>query len=430
MAKSLSAAESRRLGAPQASTPNNGVATLRTMLASAEFWDEKAEPAAGGEVDTGEQDLELLRRENAELRAHIQELCRRQEESGAGGDQGWEERQREFEGLLEEKSEVIRSLHQKIQELQARPTAPPLTPREDELIALSDELERMLRGMPALSRQVFELRLQGYHLDEIAAATRRSVRSVSRVLDSIKQELERGKKYSEKEAVEIVIQIAQALQHAHRRGLIHRDIKPANIILTPDGIAKLADLGMARETEDKALARAERGMTIGTPFYIAPEQIRGIEDVDDRADIYSLGATLYHMVTGQPPFPGSKVDEVLKAQLETELTPPDHLNEQLSAGLGEVVEFMMAKERSRRYRHTEDLIIDLECLLNGEPPKLVRQRIQAATLRGLAEGEAEDGDRPPSHISDKSNLTLWITVLAVLLGLSVVLNLVLMLIRV
>src|SRR5207244_4514018 len=138
----------------------------------------------------------------------------------------------------------------------------------------------------------------------------------------------------------------------------------------PDRVAKLADLGMSRDTGDTALARAEKGMTIGTPFYIAPEQIRGREDVDVRADIYALGATLYHMVTGQPPFPDEKVDEVLDAHLNRELTPPDHLNLALSAGLGEVVEFMMAKDRRKRYPTPDDLILDLECLLHGEPPKL------------------------------------------------------------
>ena len=246
---------------------------------------------------------------------------------------------------------------------------------------------------------------------------------------TIKQELEKGKIYGEREAVEIVIQIAQALQHAHRRGLIHRDIKPANIILTPDGIAKLADLGMARETEDAALARAERGMTIGTPFYIAPEQIRGIEDVDSRADIYSLGATLYHMVTGQPPFPGTKVDAVLKAQLEQELVPPDHLNVALSAGLGEVVEFMMAKDRAQRYRAPDDVILDLECLLNGEPPKLARQRIEATTLKGLAEGEAEeeDDESQPGPPGEGVPVFVWVGILATVLLASILLNVVLLL---
>jgi serine/threonine-protein kinase len=246
---------------------------------------------------------------------------------------------------------------------------------------------------------------------------------------TIKEELGKGKIYSEAEAVEIVLQIAQALEHAHRRGLIHRDIKPANIILTAEGIAKLADLGMARERADRELARAEKGWTIGTPFYIAPEQIRGREDIDSRADLYSLGATLYHMVTGQPPFNYPKSDAVFEAHLNEELTPPDHRNTSLSSGLGEVVEFLMAKNRSQRYRTPADLIIDLECLLNGEPPKLARQRIAASALQGLAEGEIdeeEEDERRPLFSREGIPL-LWAGVLAGVLALSLLFNLVLLL---
>src|SRR5688572_4931642 len=119
---------------------------------------------------------------------------------------------------------------------------------------------------------------------------------------TIKEELEKGKIYEEAEAIDIVLQVARALQSAHRRNLIHRDIKPANIVLTKDGTAKLADLGMARATTDEAHIQKEKGLTMGTPHYMAPEQIRGKSDVDSRADIYSLGATLFHMVTGRPPF--------------------------------------------------------------------------------------------------------------------------------
>jgi len=244
---------------------------------------------------------------------------------------------------------------------------------------------------------------------------------------TIKAELEGGKVYSEREAVSIILQIAQALQHANRRQLIHRDVKPANIILTRDRTAKLADLGMAREADDYAMARAERGMTIGTPFYIAPEQIHGREDVDCRADIYSVGATLYHMVTGQPPFPGTKVDAVLRAQLEQELTPPDHLNTALSAGLGEVVEFMMAKDRRQRYQTPDDLVIDLECLLNGEPPKLARQKIRTATLVELAQGETDDesDSKTPARASSLVP-SWWAALLAILLAVSMLVNLVLL----
>lgn len=241
---------------------------------------------------------------------------------------------------------------------------------------------------------------------------------------TIQQELDEGKVYEEREAIELVLQIAQALQHANRRQLIHRDIKPANIILTPERVAKLADLGLARGTTDRALAKAERGLAIGTAYYIAPEQIYGQEDLDCRADIYSLGATLYHMVTGQPPFPGEKIEEVYTAHLERELTPPDHLNTKLSAGLGEVVEFMMAKDRGQRYRSPDDLILDLECLLAGEPPKLARQRIQATTLAELSQGEAADDEADGAR---SWNQLPWTAILGVLLGLSVLINVVLFL---
>jgi serine/threonine-protein kinase len=245
---------------------------------------------------------------------------------------------------------------------------------------------------------------------------------------AIKADLEAGKVYPEKDAVEIVVQIAQAIQHASRRGLIHRDVKPANIILTADGIAKLADLGLARATADDALARREKGMAIGTPFYIAPEQIVGREDVDFRADIYSLGATLYHMVTGRPPFYYKDVDKVFQAHLDEPLTPPDHINQRLSAGLGEVVEFMMAKDRGERYRTPDDLIIDLECLLNGEPPKLARQRIGAGTLQALAEGETEEPNRRRARRPPEPPGVpwVWVAVLGGLLGLSVLVNLILL----
>jgi serine/threonine-protein kinase len=244
---------------------------------------------------------------------------------------------------------------------------------------------------------------------------------------TIDQELRAGKVYCEREALEIIIQIAQALDHAHRRQLIHRDIKPANIILTTDGIAKLADLGLARQAVGDALAPEEKNLVVGTPFYIAPEQIHGRTDIDVRADVYSLGATLYHMVTGQPPFPGTLVNAVLEAHLNCELTPPDHINTNLSGGLGEMVEFMMAKDRNKRYASVRDLIIDLECLLAGEPPKLARQHIEARLLAELGKGEADEDDEPRRmrHRSYDTRLQIWIWIMGILLGISVLVNLVL-----
>ena len=107
---------------------------------------------------------------------------------------------------------------------------------------------------------------------------------------TIKDELEKAKKYEEKTALRIVMSVAEALKHAHERGLIHRDIKPENVILTKDGNVKLADLGLARLTSDEKWAMSEAGMAIGTPYYISPEQVRGQVDVDIRADIPTASA--------------------------------------------------------------------------------------------------------------------------------------------
>jgi serine/threonine-protein kinase len=216
---------------------------------------------------------------------------------------------------------------------------------------------------------------------------------------NIKQELDKGKVFDEKEALRIILQVAEAMDHAHQKGLIHRDIKPENIMMMKDGTAKLADLGLARLTADDAWAQSEKGIAIGTPYYISPEQIRGAVDVDIRADIYSLGATLYHMVTGRVPFPGKTPGEVMQRHLRAKLTPPDHVNTTLSGGLGQVVETMMAKDRNVRYTMPQDLIIDLKNLVQGKPPMLAGQSLTASVMVQLAEGDAgeslfEDDDLP------------------------------------
>ncbi len=242
---------------------------------------------------------------------------------------------------------------------------------------------------------------------------------------TIRELLQAGKVYGEHEAVEIAIQIAQALAHASRRGLVHRDVKPANIVMTGEGIAKLADLGMARTAADDAeLRRKERGLTIGTPYYMSPEQVEAREDIDTRSDLYSLGATLYHMVTGRPPFEG-KGEEVYEKHLHEALTPPDHINQELSGGIGEVVEVLMAKDRNQRYQTPDDAVIDLECLLAGQPPKLARRKIEASTLAALTEGEE---DRPArTGPGGPPNGWIWISVLGGVLALSLLFNLILLL---
>ena len=207
---------------------------------------------------------------------------------------------------------------------------------------------------------------------------------------TVKDDLDKHKVFEEKAALEIVMAVALALKHAHQRGVIHRNIKPANVILTEDGGVKLADLGLARLTADEKWAMAEAGMAIGTPYYISPEQVRGQVDVDIRTDIYSLGVTLYHMVTGCVPYGGDTPSEVMRKHVDKNVTftPPDHINTKLSAGIGMVVETMMAKNRDNRYRNPDDLILDLKCLIQGESPMIAAQNPD--TLALLVKGEADD----------------------------------------
>jgi len=213
-------------------------------------------------------------------------------------------------------------------------------------------------------------------------------------------DLSAGKIFSEQEAIDIVMQVANALAHAHSRGLIHRDVKPKNIVIDKSGVVKLADMGLARETSDVELARMEAGKAYGTPYYIAPEQIQGRIDIDGRADIYSLGATFYHMVTGRVPFMADDPNEVMKKHLREQLVPPDHINTSLSAGVSEIIEVMMAKRREDRYHNVEELLEDLKAVREGQAPLRAHRRFDFEALEQLEEGEdieAEEQTEAPGE---------------------------------
>jgi serine/threonine-protein kinase len=188
-------------------------------------------------------------------------------------------------------------------------------------------------------------------------------------------------------------------------------------------------MGLARVADDPSIAQKEAGRAFGTPYYISPEQIRGEVDVDFRADIYSLGATLYHLVTGRVPFDGPSPQAVMMKHLKEPLVPPDHINTTLSAGLGEVVEVMMAKDRDHRYASTSDLLLDLEAIQAGQPPLQARQQIKAAVLKGLAteakqqgEGQEAQAEVAGDEESLPRNYTTVIIILSAALAFSVILN--------
>ena len=232
------------------------------------------------------------------------------------------------------------------------------------------------------------------------------------------EDLAKNKVFDEADAIDIVAQVARALAHAHARGLIHRDVKPKNIMINSAGVVKLADMGLARATDDVKLAESEAGKAYGTPYYIAPEQIRGEVDIDGRADIYSLGVTLYHMVTGRVPFEASTPSEVMKKHLKEPLIPPDHINTTLSAGIAEVIEVMMAKQKKLRYSTAEELLTDLDAIRKGEPPLQARRKFNVDSLRQLQEGASIDME-PKEKVYHEDTITryrVWVLLLTAVIA--------------
>jgi eukaryotic-like serine/threonine-protein kinase len=236
------------------------------------------------------------------------------------------------------------------------------------------------------------------------------------------------RRYSESDAIDIAIQIAEALLHAHEKGLVHRDVKPKNIMVTKSGVAKLADLGLARAISDREAAEAEAGKAFGTPYYISPEQVRGEINVGAPADIYSLGATLYHMLTGSVPFDGKNPSAVMHKHLKADLVPPDHVNQRLSGGISEIIEMMMAKNPRERYQTCKDLLIDLRAVKTKQSPPIAHRGFAEVELASLAKAEAAAvgemaQDKTPVPMVRRS----YLLALAIALGVSLVGNVVLLL---
>src|ERR1035437_426353 len=167
------------------------------------------------------------------------------------------------------------------------------------------------------------------------------------------------------QSLDLIRQVAEALDYAHRNKVIHRDLKPANILVTDDGRAKITDFGIA-----KVLAREGVARTIGimgTPSYMSPEQVRGGE-IDARTDVFSLGIMIFTMLTGQKPFAGNTAAVMFKIVYE-EPAVPSSVNAQLTPAHDFVVKKCLAKDRNQRYSSVRELLGDLDDLQHGRSPR-------------------------------------------------------------
>src|SRR5262249_39131104 len=170
-----------------------------------------------------------------------------------------------------------------------------------------------------------------------------------------------------RQAAEWMVPLALAMDAAHRAGIVHRDLKSANILFTADGIPKITDFGLAKRLEMDE-GQTHTGQVMGTPSYMAPEQARGeTKNVGPTADIYALGAILYDMLTGRPPFKGTSAIETVKQVIEAEPVSPSRIQFRVPRDLETICLKCLQKEPRKRYATARELAEDLNRYLSGEP---------------------------------------------------------------
>jgi serine/threonine protein kinase len=186
------------------------------------------------------------------------------------------------------------------------------------------------------------------------------------------------------DAVNYIDQVLNALSYAHRQKVIHRDIKPANMMLTPEGVVKLMDFGIARSGGDRALTMT--GTTMGSLYYMSPEQVKG-QATDERSDLYSVGVSLYEMVTGERPFRADSDYSLMAAQLQQMPKPPIEIRSDLPAALNEIILMSIAKDPAQRFQSADAFRNALKSI-SGTLPTAIPATSQSAAASRISSASA------------------------------------------
>jgi formylglycine-generating enzyme required for sulfatase activity/predicted Ser/Thr protein kinase len=236
---------------------------------------------------------------------------------------------------------------------------------------------------------------------------------------SLEDLLKQNKRFSLDEIVQLFSQIGAALDYAHQKGIVHRDIKPANILVDQNQKVTLVDFGIARTASS---TMTQTGMFMGTPRYMSPEQISG-KKVDNRSDIFSLGAILYELLTQCNPFEGESITTVIYKIMHAQLRPVSDFNKKLPRGIDGVVRKALARDADSRYRTCRELLLDLKKYALAESKadtvKEGRGKGQETQMLDLPEME-------PAAASGKNRRPLFIVLLAMIAVLAVIMGIILL----
>jgi serine/threonine-protein kinase len=177
-----------------------------------------------------------------------------------------------------------------------------------------------------------------------------------------------GNPQAPRQAAQLIETLARAMHFAHQQGIAHRDLKPANILMTPDGVPKISDFGLAKRLEEGDSSQTKSGSILGTPSYMAPEQARGdVRKVGPLSDLYALGAILYELLAGRPPFQGASAMDTVTRVTRDEPVPPTRLQPKIPLDLETICLKCLQKEPARRYADCFEFAEDLQRFLAGEP---------------------------------------------------------------
>ncbi len=197
----------------------------------------------------------------------------------------------------------------------------------------------------------------------------------------------------------LVLDAARGLEYAERKGVVHRDIKPDNLMISEDWVVKIGDLGIAQKTTPDGSANQEEGIS-GSPYYIAPEQAMG-RPIDTRADIYALGVTFFEMLSGEPPFTGNTMREIVLKHVREDVPDIRKLNADVAPEVAAVITRMTQRDPEQRYLRAEQLVSELAALANVYPLR-ESQRVRAPIdLRSAATVAIAPGEMPGSSSTDR-----------------------------